>query len=224
MPRSILLVDDHSFLREGIRAIIERTAEFQVVGEAGTGTEAVRMCVRLHPDLVLMDIGLPEINGIDATAQIMCHCPATKVVILSVYDDRDSVVQAFRHGARAFLLKKASAADLLDALRIVSQGGSYLSSEVADCLLSGIRSGHLTNQNHRSPVEGRPPREQQVLGLLAQGKTSKQVAAELGLGLETVRGYRKSLTKKLGVGNIAVLTKVAIEAGLVEWSPSESAI
>src|SRR5687767_7867850 len=124
MPYRVLLVDDHKIMREGVRTLLERSTDFQVAAEAGNGPDAVQICRRVNPDLVLMDIGLPGMNGIEATTEILRHCPGAKVVILSMYDDEHSVVAAIRSGARAFLLKKASSSDLLDALRTVIKGGS----------------------------------------------------------------------------------------------------
>lgn len=123
MAYDILLVDDHQMMRDGLRAILDRTAEFRVVGEAGSGTEAVQFCKKSRPDLVVMDIGLPGLNGIEATIELLRHSPQTRVVILSIYNDENSVVSAFRSGARAFVLKRASSADLIDALRTVARGG-----------------------------------------------------------------------------------------------------
>jgi NarL family two-component system response regulator LiaR len=221
MPYSILLVDDHKILRDGIRTILERTPDFHVVGEADTGSDAVSQSRKLHPDLVLMDIGLPGMNGIDATSEVLRHCPGTKVMMLSMYDDENSVVAAFRSGARAFLLKKASSSDLLDALRTVSKGGSYLSPEVSDHLLIRIQRGDLEEKGIPGPLDGLSPREQQVLRLVAEGKTSKDIAVMLDLGLQTVRTYRKTLMKKIGVTNVASLTQVALGAGLTGWGKSE---
>jgi DNA-binding NarL/FixJ family response regulator len=217
MPYSILLVDDHKILRDGIRTILERTPDFHVVGEAVSGSEAVSQARKLHPDLILMDIGLPGMNGIDATSEILRRCPEAKVVILSMYGDENSVVAAFRSGARAFLLKKASSSDMLDALRTVSKGGSYLSPEVSDHLLGRIQRGDLEEKKISGPLEGLSPRELQVLRLVAEGQTSKDIAVMLELGLETVRTYRKTLMKKLGVANVASLTLVALGAGLTGW-------
>ncbi len=197
MPYSILLVDDHKILRDGIRTILERTPDFYVVGETDSGSDAVTLSRKLHPDLILMDIGLPGMNGIDATGEVLRHCPSAKVMMLSMYDDENSVVAAFRSGARAFLLKKASSSDLLDALRTVSKGGSYLSPD------------------------GLSPRERQVLRLVAEGKTSKDIAVMLDLGLQTIRTYRKTLMKKIGVSNVAGLTQVALGAGLTGWGKGE---
>jgi NarL family two-component system response regulator LiaR len=143
MPFSVLLVDDHKIMRDGIRTILERTPDFRVIGEAENGSDAVTLSRKLHPDLVLMDIGMPGMNGIEATMEVLRHCPSARVMVLSMYDDENSVVAAFRSGARAFLLKRASSADLLDALRAVSRGGSYLSSQVSDHLLTRIQRGDL---------------------------------------------------------------------------------
>jgi NarL family two-component system response regulator LiaR len=217
MSCSVLLVDDHKIMRDGIKTILERTPDFVVLGEAETGSDAVTQARKLHPDLVLMDIGLPGMNGIEATIEVLRHCPGTKVMILSMYDDENSVVAAFRSGARAFLLKKASSADLLDALRTVARGGSYLSSQVSDHLLTRIQRGDLEAKGMPGPLDGLSPREQQVLRLVAEGKTSKDIAVMLDLGLQTVRTYRKTLMKKIGVTNIASLTQVALAAGVTGW-------
>jgi DNA-binding NarL/FixJ family response regulator len=216
MPYSVLLVDDHKILRDGIKAILERSDEFLVVGEAGDGVHAVRICKKIHPDLVLMDIELPGVNGIEATTEIVRYCPRTKVMILTMYDDENSVVAAFRAGVRAFLLKKVSSADLVDALRTVSKGGSYLSPEVSDHLLTRIQQSDLDARQIPGPLDKLSPREQQVLRLVAAGKSSKDIAIMLELGLQTVRTYRKTLMKKIGVNSVAGLTQVALRAGLTD--------
>jgi DNA-binding NarL/FixJ family response regulator len=177
---------------------------------------------KLRPDLILMDIGLPGMNGIEATNEVLRYLPNTRVMILSMYDDENSVVAAFRSGARAFLLKKASSSDLIDALRTVARGGSYLSSQVSDHLLHRIQRGDLESKGPTGPLDGLSPREQQVLRMVAEGKTSKDIAVMLGLGLQTVRTYRKTLMKKIGVTNVAGLTQVALAAGLTGWGRPES--
>jgi len=221
MPYSILLVDDHKILRDGIRTILERTADFHVVGEADSGSDAVSMSRKLNPDLVLMDIGLPGMNGIDATGEVLRYCPSTRVMMLSMYDDESSVVASFRSGARAFILKKASSSDLLDALRAVSKGGSYLSPQVSDHLLTRIQRGDLESKAIAGPLDSLSPRERQVLRLVAEGKSSKDIAVMLNLGLQTVRTYRKTLMKKIGATNVAGLTQVALGAGLTGWGKPE---
>jgi DNA-binding NarL/FixJ family response regulator len=214
MPFEILLVDDHKIMRDGIKAILRHSEEFHVAGEAENGAEAVQFCRRQKPDVVLMDIGLPGLSGIDATTEILRHCPETRVIILSMYDDEHSVVSAIRGGARAFVLKKASDNDLIDALRTVAKGGSYLSPQVSDKLLARIQRGDLESRRSPSALDGLSPRELQVLRLVAEGKTSKEIAVMLDLGLQTVRSYRKTMMKKLNVNNVAGLTQLALSAGL----------
>jgi len=203
-------------MRDGVKTILERSGEFHVVAETGSGPEAVQFCKKCRPDMVLMDIGLPGMNGIEATTEILRHCPGTRVIILSMYDDENSVVSAIRSGARAFVVKRASSVDLLDALRTVAKGGSYLSSQVSDRLLARIQRGDL--EPKQTPLNGLSPRELQVLRLVAEGKTSKDIAVMLDLGLQTVRSYRKTMMKKLGVNNVAGLTQVALAAGLTHWN------
>jgi len=218
MAYEVLLVDDHKMMRDGLRTILERGAEFRVVGEAESGTDAVQFCKKTHPQLVVMDIGLPGMNGIEATTEILRHSPQTRVLILSMYDDEASVLSAIRSGARAFVLKRASSADLIDAMRTVARGGSYLSSQVSDRLLARIQSGDLQIKTSQVPLDVLSPREVQVLRLVADGKTSKDIAVLLDLGLQTVRSYRKTLMKKLGVNNVAGLTQMALAAGLTRWT------
>ena len=218
MAFNVLLVDDHKIMRDGIRAILRHSEEFTIVGEADNGSEAVQICRRKKPEIVLMDIGLPGLNGIEATQEILRHVPETRVIILSMYDDEHSVVSAIRSGARAFVLKRASDNDLVDALRTVAKGGSYLSPQVSDRLLHRIQRGDLESKPASSALDGLSPRELQVLRLVAEGKTSKEIAVMLDLGLQTVRSYRKTMMKKLGVNNVAGLTQLALSAGLTHFT------
>jgi DNA-binding NarL/FixJ family response regulator len=209
-------------MRDGLRAILQRAPEFVVAGEADHGAEAVRLTKTLRPEIVLMDIGLPGMNGIEATREILRHCPEVKVVVLSMYDDEHSVVSAVRSGARAFVLKKASDSDLLDALRTVAKGGSYLSPQVSDKLLHCIQRGDLDTKGSSSVLDSLSPRELQVMRLVAEGKTSKEIATLLDLGLQTVRSYRKTMMKKLGVTNVAELTQIALASGLTRFAPPQA--
>ena len=221
MPYDILLVDDHKIMRDGIRAILRHSGEFRVVGETDDGSDAVQFCKQHGPDIVLMDIAMSGMNGIEATNEILRNNPETRVIILSMYDDEDSVVSAIRSGARAFVLKKASDNDLLDALRTVAKGGSYLSPQVSDRLLSRIQKGDLDSKPLPSVLEQLSPRELQVLRMVAEGKTSKEIAVMLDLGLQTVRTYRKTMMKKLNVNNVAGLTQLALAAGLTRFNTPE---
>jgi DNA-binding NarL/FixJ family response regulator len=215
MPYGVVLVDYHKILRDGIRAILELTTEFKVVADTGNGSSAVTLCRKLEPDVVLMDLQLPGISGIEATTEIVRRCARTKVLILTMDADENSVVAAFRSGVRGFLSKKASSADLLDALRTVSKGGCYLSSYVADHLLTRIRRGDPNLNDVPNPIALLSPRERQLLRMIAGGKASKDIANLLDLAPETVRTYRRTLMKKIGVTNSASLTQVAFTAGLI---------
>jgi DNA-binding NarL/FixJ family response regulator len=216
MSIDVLLVDDHKIMRDGIKAILGRSEEFRVVGEAESGPDAVQFVKRLRPELVVMDIGLPGINGVETTVEILRHHPECKIVILSMYDDENSVVGAIRSGARGFILKKASDSDLLEALRMVARGGAYLSPQVSDRLLNRIQKGDLDSKPANSALESLSPREVQVLRLVAEGKTSKEIATVLDLREQTIRSYRKSMMKKLGVNNVAGLTQLALSTGLTQ--------
>ena len=210
----VLLVDDHKIMRDGIKAILNRSSEFRVAGEAENGTDAVQFVKKFHPQLVLMDIGLPGLNGVETTVEILRYQPDCKIVVLSMYDDENSVVSAVRSGARAFVLKRASDNDLLEALRIVAAGGMYLSPQVSDRLLTRIQKGDLESRSTPTVLEALSPREVQVLRLVAEGKTSKEIAVLLDLREQTVRSYRKTMMKKLGVNNVAGLTQLALSTGL----------
>jgi DNA-binding NarL/FixJ family response regulator len=215
MPFNVLLVDDHKIMRDGIKAILLRDPEFCVIGEAESGAEALVFLKTHQPALILMDIGLPGLNGVETTAEILRHHPTCKVVILSMYEDETTVVSAVRSGARGFILKKVSDSDLLEALRVVANGGAYLSPHVSDRLLSRIRKGDLESPQ-AAALEMLSPRELQVLRMVAEGKTSKEIATVLDLREQTVRSYRKTMMKKLGVHNVAGLTQLALSTGLTQ--------
>jgi DNA-binding NarL/FixJ family response regulator len=213
MPIRILIVDDHKIMRDGVKAIL-RSADFLVVAEAETGLDAVQMVRRHKPDVVLIDIEIPGMNGIEATGEILRQSPDTKVLILSMYDDEHSVVSAVKAGARGFVLKRASDDDLMYAIRTVAQGGSYLSPRVSDRLFQRIQNGTIDANTVASPLAELSPREVQVLRLVAEGKTSKEIANMLDLSVQTIRSYRKTMMKKLNVNNVAGLTQLAISTGL----------
>ena len=223
MPLDVLLVDDHKIMRDGIKAILSRGSDFRVVGEAENGTDAVQFTKRLRPDLVIMDIGLPGLNGVETTQEILRFHSECKIVILSMYDDENSVVGAIRAGARAFILKRASDMDLVEALRMVAAGGIYLSPQVSDRLLTRIQKGDLEARQSHSVLDNLSPRELQVLRLVADGKTSKEIANLLDLSEQTVRSYRKTMMRKLGVNNVAGLTQLALSTGVTHIAGNRDA-
>jgi DNA-binding NarL/FixJ family response regulator len=214
----VLLVEDHKILRDGVKAILDYGGEFEVTGETDNGTAAIQICKKQLPDIILMDIGLPGLNGIEATAEILRHSPEAKIIMLSIYGDEDSVVSAIRSGARGFVLKNASGNDLLDALRTVARGGAYLSPRISNYILQRIQSGEL-EAGDASALAGLSPRELQVLRLVAEGNSSKDIAVILDLALQTVHSYRKTLMKKLGVNNVAGLTQVAMANATAHGPP-----
>jgi DNA-binding NarL/FixJ family response regulator len=214
MPFDILLVDDHKIMRDGIKAILKLHPDFNVIAETENGHDAIHFLKRQSVDVVLMDIGLPGLSGIETTSEIMRQSSDPRIIILSMYEDEDSVVAAMRAGARGFVLKQASEMDLVDALRTVARGGTYLSPQVSDKLLKRLQNGNMDTRATTPAVEGLSPRELQVMRMVAEGKTSKEIAVMLDLGLQTVRSYRKTMMKKLGVTNVAGLTQVALAAGV----------
>jgi DNA-binding NarL/FixJ family response regulator len=220
MSSQVLLVDDHKIMRDGIKAILRQSDEFDVIAEADSGTEAVQVCKQRRPDIVLLDIELPGLSGIETTREILRHCPEVKVIILSMYDDEQSIMSAIRSGARAFVLKKASDRDLLGALRAVAKGGSYLSPQVSDRVLHRIQKNDFETKPIPAALDCLSSRELQVLRLVADGKTSKEIAVMLELGLQTIRSYRKTMMGKLGVNNIAGLTQFALASGITRLQVS----
>lgn len=197
--------------------------EFVVIGEAETGDDAVKMVRELAPEIVLVDIGLPGLNGIEVTTELNRHHTSSKIVVLSMYGDEDAIVAAVRAGARAFLVKSASKSDLLTALRTVAKGGSYLSPSASDKLLSRLQKNGAESAPLPRVLEVLSPREMQILRMVADGKSSKEVALLLNLSLETVRSYRKSMMKKLHVNNAAGVTQLAITHGLTRFRPENMA-
>jgi DNA-binding NarL/FixJ family response regulator len=214
MPFTVLLVDDHRIMREGVKTLVERNSEFIVAAEAENGLDAIQICKRVHPDIVMIHIGMAGVNEMDTTKQLLLQEPATKVIVLSMRDDDECVVDAVRSGARAFVFEKASPADLMDALQLVANGGSYFDSHVSGRILTHIQRGELDTQSKNQLLEKLTARERQVLSLILEGNTSKEIAHILSLGAETIYTYRKTLMRKLGVSNVAGLFKATFSVGL----------
>ena len=217
-PCKVVLVDHHALVREGIKALIERSSDFKVVGEAETAAQAVEAYTRTSPDLVVTDIELPDLSGLDLTRQLLRENPGARVIILSASDEEEIVIDALRSGARGFVLKKSSSADLIEALQTAERGGSYFNSEASERLMARIRRGDFESRQTRPAWQKLTPRELEVLRLVSAGKSSKQIADMLHLGVETVRSYRKSMMKKIGVSNVASLIQFAVSQGLTRWT------
>jgi DNA-binding NarL/FixJ family response regulator len=215
---TVLLAEDHTIVREGFRKMLEFETDLEVVAEAQDGRQAVALAKKLHPDVVLMDIAMPQLNGLEATRQVLKALPATKVLILSAHNDDAYVNNATESGAMGFLLKQTSAHDVCRAIREVHGGKKFFSPSISrrqDRLHpeSLDRSGSLTKK--ASPLTSR---EMEVLQLIAEGKANKETAAELGIGIKTVEKHREHLMRKLDIHDTAGLTRYAIGAGIIENS------
>lgn len=207
----VLLVDDHRIMRDGLRAILTREPDVEVVGEAADGREAVTQAVALGPDIVVMDISMGGLNGLDATRRVLEARPKTRVICLSMHSDRRYVHAMFEAGAVGYLLKNVAAAELIQALRVVSRGQTYVSPAVADVVVEGLRSEGASGP---SPPLALTARERELLQLLAEGLTSKEAAARMGIAVSTVETYRKQIMDKLGLRSVAELTKYALRHGI----------
>ena len=211
--KSALIADDHRIMREGLRSLLERSGNFECIAEADDGYQAVKLAVELHPDIVIMDIAMPNLNGIEATRQIKSELPEVEVVVLSMHATRNYVLQVLQAGASAYLLKDSAYEELSTALLAISRGGMYLSPAIAKtAALANLKagpSGAVTGQ-----VEHLTKRELQVLQLIAEGKSTKDIAARLELSVKTVETHRKQIMDKLEIRSIAGLTKYCIREGL----------
>ena len=210
----ILLVDDHAILREGIRAILEQEPDISVVGEAEDGRTAVRLACQLKPDIVLMDIAMPLLNGLEATRQIRHDCPEVRVLILSMYDNDEYIRQALANGAMGYILKDATAHELINAIHAIQQGEAILSPAITRLVIENyLRWGDIQKD---SSANGLSPREREVLQLIAEGYSNKQIAEILCISIKTVQAHRLNLMTKLGLHNRADLIKYAIQRKIID--------
>ena len=212
MGTRILLADDHEIMRQGLRSLIEKEADLEVVAEAEDGRTAVTLARKLAPDVVVMDIGMKDLNGIEATRQILAESPRIKIIALSVHRDRRFVEEMLKAGASGYLLKEGAWADLTRAIEVVSSGQVYLSPPIADLVVSNFV--RQSPQPDSSPFEVLSPREREVLQLLAEGRSTKEVAAYLHVSVKTVETHRLHIMRKLDMHSMAELTKYAIREGL----------
>jgi DNA-binding NarL/FixJ family response regulator len=212
MAIRILLADDHKIVRDGLRSLLQAEADLEVVGEAANGREAVRLAQELSPDVVVMDVGMPDLNGIEATRYIAGGASGAKVIALSMHSDRRFVEGMLAAGATGYLLKDSAFEELARAIRTVAAGRTYLCPLVAGVVVQTlVRASHAV-QPARSPVL--TPREREVLQLLAEGKSTKQIAGTLGVSVKTVETHRSRIMDKLDVHSVPELTKYAIREGL----------
>ncbi|MCX8061049.1 MAG: response regulator transcription factor [Anaerolineales bacterium] len=210
----VFLADDHAVVRDGLRVLLESQAEIQVVGVAGDGNTAIRECLKMKPDVILMDIAMPSINGIEATAQILAHNPHARVIILSMHDSREHILRALRAGARGYLLKESAGDEVIQAVRSVAEGNLYLSQQITERIVEDYLN--LQEQvEKQDPLEKLSERERQVLRLVAEGKSSAEIAKMLFLSVKTVETYRSRIMEKLEIADLPGLVKFAIQHGVI---------
>ena len=211
----IILADDHKIVREGLRFLIENQPDMELVGEAGNGRRAAQLVRELSPDVVIMDIAMPELNGVEATRQITAEFPHVKVIALTMHSDRQYVVEILKAGGSGYLLKDYAFEDLVSAIRMVIAGKIYLCPGIADIVLKDYVQHLSTGPTANSPTaSGLSNREREVLQLLAEGKATKDVASILHVSVKTIETHRQHIMSKLDLRSIAELTKYAVREGL----------
>ena len=206
----ILLADDHALVRQGFRMILSAQPDMEIIGEAGNGREAVELAEKLQPDVIVMDVTMPELNGIEATRRIAISVPRARVLALSMHKDSVYVREILRSGARGYLLKDSDDSDLISAVRSVAKGEGYLSPSVSDAVLTDYRR-HVTD-----PIDLLTTREREVLQMIAEGKTNKEIATTLHLSVYTVEAHRGRVMEKLNLHSTGELVRFALRSGLID--------
>jgi len=215
MVTRILLADDHQIVREGLHSLLAQHDDMEVVGEARDGRSAVEMAKELSPDVVIMDVGMPHLNGIEATRQILNREPGAKVVALSMHADRRFMGEMLKAGAKGYLLKDGAFEELATAIRSVIADKVYLSPRIADVVVDDyVRRTPGTNGGDSSAFAKLTPREREVLQLMAEGRATKEIAMDLKVSIKTVETHRRQIMEKLNIHSVAELTKYAIREGL----------
>lgn len=213
MSISVFLADDHAVVRDGLRALLEAQPDIRVIGDAANGREAVRRAVQICPDVMILDIAMPELNGIDTAWEIGKVCPTTRVIILSMHATTEHIFRALQAGVRGYLLKESAGSEVVNAVRAVQTGQRYLSQKISDKLVDDYISQRRATQTE-SPLGRLSLREREVLQLVAEGKSSAEIAGILSLSLKTVETYRSRLMHKLGISDLPDLVRFAIQHGL----------
>ncbi len=212
MSLRIVLADDHGLFRAGLKSLLEEDPEIEIVGETGNGREAVRLCRELSPDIIIMDVTMPELNGIEATRQLTAECPGTKVISVSMHSSRRFVVAMLRAGAVGYLLKDAASEELFTALSVVRADQVYLSPSIASVVVEKILDPSGDETTIASPLT---PREKEVLQLLVEGRRASETADRLHVSVKTIQTHRRNIMDKLDLHNLAELTRYAMREGLI---------
>src|SRR5438067_4176473 len=213
---SVILADDHTVVRQGLRALLVAEGDIEIVGEAENGRQAVQLVKKFLPDVVVMDIAMPVLNGLEATRQITRAVPSTKVLVLSSYSDDEYVQQLTEAGAAGYLVKQTAANDLLKAIREAYRGNAYFSPAIAKRLRDHCREALAGGQALKRRSDYLTAREAEVLQLIAEGRANKQIASELCISIKTVEKHRQQVMNKLGIHDVAGLTRHAIAKGIIE--------
>ncbi len=214
----VLLVDDHPLFREGVRALLSTAQDIEVVGEAEDGKQAIELAEQLSPDVIVMDLVMPRMNGMEAAQHLHDHHPSIKILILSMYDDDEYVCKILKTGASGYVLKRAASDELLRAIRAVEDGGSALHPTVAAKLIKDyVRRTKATDRDNPDSVL--TSRESEVLKLIAEGRTNQQIAEVLGLGRKTIDTHRTNIMRKLDLHDVTGLVKYALRHGLIKLEP-----
>jgi DNA-binding NarL/FixJ family response regulator len=212
----VLLVDDHTVVRQGLRILFEAETDIEVIGEAETGRQGVQMARQLLPDVVIMDVAMPMLNGLEATRQIIKEVPSARILVLSSYSNDEYVQQLTEVGVAGYLLKQTDAGDLIKAVREAKRGNAFFSPAISKRLVEHYRDIFMNGEPLRKPGELLTSREAEVLQLIAEGKPSKQIAAELCISMKTVEKHRQQVMNKLNIHDIAGLTRYAVSRGIIE--------
>lgn len=214
MKKTALLVEDHTILRDGLRSLLHQSDAFEVIGEATNGIEAIRLASEFLPDIIILDLSMPKMNGISAIKEIKKQSPKSKILVLTIHRDEEYILTAFQAGAHGYCLKDAHFDEVLNAMKTILSGKLFMSGEVSEKVLSGYLAEKKTIKA-TSTWETITPREKEVLKLIAEGYTSAEIAAMLFISFKTVNKHRANLMGKLDLHNVSALTAYAIEKGLV---------
>lgn len=212
---TVLLADDHTVIREGLKMMLESAGDIKVVGEAENGQQAIQMTKRLAPNVLLLDLAMPLMNGMEVTRQIVRECPSTKVLVLSTYSDDDFVHQVIQDGAKGYLVKQSAGQDLLKAVREANKGNTFFSPSISSRLQAQTSKNFAQSGSKKREGPRLTSRETEVLELIAEGYANKQIADELKISIKTVEKHRQQMMSKLNIHEVASLTRYALSKGLI---------